>query len=416
MPGAAVMKLRDYRLKVYNDLRELAERAADENRQFTGEEQSSYDSMNAELTAVDNRIKSMLAGEQREADAAASFDKLAGKPVEKADAPGAGGERQQKTSAELRKFLRGEGGRSIDILPTGPVESRVLSKLTAAAGANVVPTDFYNRLVAHLIEVSAILQASPTVLNTTGGEAVQIPKTTAHSTGAAIVTEGNTIGGTDPTFGQLTLGAFKYGLLIQVSRELLSDEGVDIEAYLAMQAGRAIGNAFGAHMVTGGGTTVPRGVVLDATNGKTGLTTGVSGAFIADDLIDLHYSVIAPYRASQSCYWVMKDSSLATARKMKDTTGQYLLQPSLQVGMPDTILGKPVLTDPNVAAVATSAKSVLFGDFSQYFVRLAGGVRFERSDDFAFSTDLVTFRCLLRADAALVDLTGAIKFFTGAAT
>jgi len=416
MPGAAVMKLRDYRLKVYNDLRELAERAADENRQFTGEEQSSYDSMNAELTAVDKRIKAMLEGEQREADAAASFDKLAGKPVEKADAPGAGGERAQKTSAELRKFLRGEGGRSIDILPAGPVESRVLSKLTAAAGANVVPTDFYNRLVAHLIEVSAILQASPTVLNTTGGESVQIPKTTAHSTGAAIVTEGGTIGGTDPTFGQLTLGAFKYGLLIQVSRELLSDEGVDIEAYLAMQAGRAIGNAFGAHMVTGGGTTVPRGVVLDATNGKTGLTTGVSGAFIADDLIDLHYSVIAPYRASQSCYWIMKDSSLATARKMKDTTGQYLLQPSLQVGMPDTILGKPVLTDPNVAAVAVGAKSVLFGDFSQYFVRLAGGVRFERSDDFAFSTDLVTFRCLLRADAALVDLTGAIKFFTGAAT
>jgi len=59
---------------------------------------------------------------------------------------------------------------------------------------------------------------------------------------------------------------------------------------------------------------------------------------------------------------------------------------------------------------------VLFGDFSQYFVRLAGGVRFERSDDFAFSTDLVTFRCLLRGDAALVDLTGAVKYFAGGAT
>jgi HK97 family phage major capsid protein len=53
---------------------------------------------------------------------------------------------------------------------------------------------------------------------------------------------------------------------------------------------------------------------------------------------------------------------------------------------------------------------------SQYFVRMAGGVRFERSDDFAFNTDLVTFRALLRADAALVDLTGAVKVFVGAAT
>jgi HK97 family phage major capsid protein len=406
-------------MQVWEKSKEIADRAADENRQFTGEEQSSWVSLQAEMKAIDERIKAMLDGEQREADAAAAFDKLAGGKVEKANAPGAEGEHRKKTSVELRKFLRGEGGRAIDIMPPpiaeGGVETRVLSKLTAAAGLNVVPTDFYNRLVAHLIEVSAVLQASPTVLNTAGGESIQIPKTTAHSTGAAIVTEGNTIGGTDPTFGQLTLGAFKYGLLIQVSRELLSDEGVDVESYLAMQAGRAIGNAFGAHMVTGAGTTVPRGVVLDATLGKTGATT-VVGVFSADDLIDLHYSVIAPYRASSSCYWLMKDASLATARKLKDTTGQYLWQPSLQVGAPDTILGKPVLTDPNVAATGLGNKSVVFGDFSQYFVRLAGGVRFERSDDFAFSTDLVTFRCLIRADAALVDLTGAVKYFAGGAS
>lgn len=412
MPGEAVKKLRERRAGVWDQAKALADSAADENRALSAEEQGSWDSMNAELDALDRRIKSMLEGEQREADAAAAFDKLSGRPVEKADAPGAGGERQKAQAAELRKFLRGEGGRTFDINPEGPVETRVLSKLTAAAGANVVPTDFYNRLVAHLIEVSAILQTSPTVLNTAGGESVQIPKTTAHSTGAAIVTEGGTIGGTDPTFGQITLGAYKYGLLIQVSRELLSDEGVDIEAYLAMQAGRAIGNAFGAHMVTGTGTSQPRGVVVDATLGKTG-GAGVVGAFTADDLIDLHYSVIAPYRASASCYWIMKDSTLATARKLKDTTGQYLWQPSLQAGAPDMFLGKPLLTDPNVAATALSAKSVLFGDFSQYFVRLAGGVRFERSDDFAFSTDLVTFRCLLRGDAALVDLTGAIKYFAG---
>jgi HK97 family phage major capsid protein len=127
----------------------------------------------------------------------------------------------------------------------------------------------------------------------------------------------------------------------------------------------------------------------------------------------LHYSVIAPYRASSACYWLMRDATVANARKLKDSTGQYLWQPSLQMGAPDMFLGKPVLTDPNVAAVALSAKSVLFGDFSQYFVRLAGGVRFERSDDYAFNTDLVTFRALLRADGSLVDLTGALKFFAG---
>ena len=81
--------------------------------------------------------------------------------------------------------------------------------------------------------------------------------------------------------------------------------------------------------------------------------------------------------------------------------------------MPDTLLGKPVVTDPNVAAVALSAKSVAFGDFSAYFVRQVNGVRFERSDDYAFNTDLVTFRALLRGDGLTVDQTGAIKVFTG---
>jgi HK97 family phage major capsid protein len=113
---------------------------------------------------------------------------------------------------------------------------------------------------------------------------------------------------------------------------------------------------------------------------------------------------------------MMADSSIANARKLKDTTGQYIWQPGLQAGVPDTILGKPVLTEPNVAAVGLSNKSVIFGDMSQYFVRLAGGIRFERSDDYAFNTDLVTFRALMRADGALVDLTGAVKTFAGGAS
>ena len=78
-----------------------------------------------------------------------------------------------------------------------------------------------------------------------------------------------------------------------------------------------------------------------------------------------------------------------------------------------TILGKPVITDPNVAAVALSAKSLAFGDLSTYYVRLAGGIRFERSDDFAFQSDLVTFRCIVRGDGILVDQTGAVKHFIG---
>lgn len=401
-------RLRDRRLNVWEQARALADTAAEENRAFSAEEQGTWDALNSELDALDKRIGAILEQEKRSKEADAAFDNLLGKPT-----TGPSSDGKPSTGDELRKFFRGESGRTFDMKPPAdkPIDFRALSKLTAAAGLNTVPTSFYERLVAHLIEVSGIMQAGPTVINTASGESLQVPKTTAHSS-AAIVAEAGTIATSEPTFGQITLGAFKYGDLMQVSRELVTDTGVDLEGYLAMQVGRALGNALGTHLVTGTGTTQPRGVVTDATLGVTG-GAGVGGAFTADNLIDLQYSVIAPYRASASAYWVARDASVAAIRKLKDTTNQYIWQPSFQIGAPDVLLGKPLVTDPFVAAVALSAKSVLFGDFSQYFVRMAGGLRFERSDDFAFSTDLITYRCLLRADAALIDLTGAVKFFAG---
>ncbi|MEU7399732.1 phage major capsid protein [Streptomyces sp. NPDC044948] len=410
-----VKSLQERRLRVWEQAKALADAAAEENRTFSGEEESSWQSLNAELDALDKRIKAVIDGEQRAKDAEDAMSKLRGEPR------GKGGPDAPANSEELRKFLRGEGGRTFDVVPAGPVSFRDLSKLSSGAGGATVPTDFYGQLVAHLIETSAIMQAGATVLNTASGETLQVPKTTAHSS-AAIVTEAGPIGESDPAFGQVSLGAYKYGTVIQVSRELLTDAGVDLEGYLSMQAGRALGNAFGAHAITGDGSGKPRGIVTDASAGVTG-PAAVAGGFGsqstvgqgADLLIDLFHSVISPYRMSSSCRWIMNDGTAGVIRKIKTTEGQYIWQPSVVAGTPDTILGKPVLTDPNVADIDVAAESVIFGDISQYFIRMAGGIRFERSDEFAFNADLVTFRALMRADAALVDLTGAVKTFTGGA-
>lgn len=418
-----VETLRGRRANVWEQMKALADKASEENRAFSAEEQGQWDVMSEELDKLDARIKSALDTEQRNKDADDAFNRLHGGKAKDGganDGGQRGGAPVQGDDAELRSWMRGEGrSRFFDVRPKGRVDwvglqQRALTVGTATAGGDTVPTTFYDRLIVHLIQNSAIMQSGATILNTDGGEAIQVPKTTAHST-ASIVTEGGTIGESDPAFGQVELSSYKYGCLIQISRELLDDAGVDLEGYLAMQAGRALGNAFGAHAITGSGTSQPRGVVTDATVGVTG-GTGLTGAFTSDDIIDLFFSVIAPYRNSPACRWMMADSSIANVRKLKDTTGQYIWQPGIQAGVPDTILGKAVLTEPNVAAVALNAKSAIFGDMSQYFVRLAGGVRFERSDEFAFDTDLVTFRALMRADGALVDLTGAVKTYRGGAS
>ncbi|MFI6861782.1 phage major capsid protein [Streptomyces sp. NPDC050421] len=403
-----VKRLQERRANVWEQSKALldaAEARGGENSKLTAEEETTYQKLNADLDAIDARAKDLVDAEQRNKDAEASFSALLAQPSTARQNTG--------TDSELRRWARGEM-RGVTIAPPEGTTFRDLTKGTAAAGGYTVPTTFYGQLMAHLIEVSGVMEAGPTVLNTASGESIDVPVTTAHSS-AALTAEAAAISESDPVFAKRTLGAYKYGVLLQASSELLSDTGVDLEGYLAMQAGRALGNAFGVHAVTGDGSSKPTGVITSASTGKTG-ATGAVGAFTADDLIDLYYSVIAPYRNSASCGWLMRDATLGAARKLKDTQGQYLWQPSIQLGVPDMLLGKPVHTDPNVAAVAVSAKSVAFGDFSQYFVRMAGGVRFERSDDYAFNTDLTTFRAIIRADGLTIDQTGAIKVFAGAAT
>jgi HK97 family phage major capsid protein len=398
-----MQRLHEARLRAWNEIRAISDAAAAEARDFTAEDEAAWAKGNADIEAIDSRLGALLDAEKRTADIEAALAKYG--PVE---APAATPE--LTVEDELRALGRGEL-RSVSV----PAEARDLTKGSATAGGNTVPTSFFGQVFEHMIESSAILQAGATVINTASGESLEIPVTTSHSSGA-LITEGSTLTESDPAFAKRTLGAYKYGLSIQVSSELVADTGFDLLGYLARQAGRAVGNALGTDLVTGNASSKPSGIVQTATTGVTGATTSASGTFTADELIDLYYSVIAPYRASTSCAWIMRDATLARVRKLKDSQNQYLWQPGLQVGAPDILLGKPVYTDPNVAAVATSAKSVIFGDISTYYVRIAGGVRFERSDDFAFQSDLVTFRAVVRGDGILADQTGAVKLFVGASS
>jgi HK97 family phage major capsid protein len=413
-----VRELLEKRANIHTEMTALVDLADTEGRSLSAEEDAKFRALDTDLETLDKQRRRYEDLDKRDAELVEAEKRngpIVDDPSQKRDGQPSDFEK------EMRSFLAGER-RSITVAPSEQMnftqlrslaaQSRDLTKAPATAGGHTVGTAFYAQLVDHLIEVSGVMQAGPTVLVTERGENLPIPRTTAHSSAASELAEGAAIAESDPAFNQLVLGAYKYGVIVQVSSELMEDTYVDLLGYLAMQAGRAVGNSFGVRLVTGTGTAQPQGVATASTLGVTG-TSGVAGAFNADQLIDLFFSVIAPYRNSPGCAWLMRDLTLANVRKLKDTQNQYLWQPSLQVGAPDTLLGKPVYTDPAVAAVGLSARSVLFGDMSRYFVRQVRDIRFERSDEFAFNSDLVTFRCVMRGDGGLADTTGAIKHFIG---
>jgi HK97 family phage major capsid protein len=410
MSNELIKQLAERRQNIWEGAKALLDSAAAENRDLSAEESVSYDKMNADLTSLRSRIDSIEKSDTENRAAEESLTRLLGQPSERSNA-GA-----RDLNEEFRAVAAGEQ-RSVEIGASvfgNAFSQRALTKGAPTAGGSLVPTSFHDSLVEHMVESSGLLLLRPTVLNTTSGENLEIPVTTSYGSGA-LATEGSTLAGTDPAVTKRTLGAYKYGQLVLVSNELVSDSAFDISGFIARVAGRNVGLALGAHLITGTGTSQPTGVVTSASTGVTG-GTGVVGVPTADNLIDLMFSVISPYRNSPSAGWLVKDSTLGAIRKLKDGAGRYLFDPAATLGQPDTLLGKPIQTDPNVAATGLGAKSVVFGDFSAYFVRIAGGVRFERSDEFKFDTDQVAFRAVIRADGITADQTGALKVFAGGAS
>ena len=279
--------------------------------------------------------------------------------------------------------------------------------------ANTVPKSFYDEVFSIARSVGPMLEV-PGIIQTTSGEDLTIPKLNAYSA-MTLKGAGAALDDVEPTYASITLGAFKYGGIIQAASELVTDAGFDLGSHLAEQAGNGMGYAVNEALTVGDGSSKPNGIVTASGAGVTG-ATGVAGAFTADDLIDLIYSVDAATRRKASFGLMMNTSSIGAARKLKDTAGNYLYNIS-QVGPggQDTFAGFNVVENPHMADAAIDAKSVLAGSLDSYKVRLAGGLDVASSTDFAFQNDLVTWRFTMRLDG---DLTHAseVKHFVGGAS
>jgi HK97 family phage major capsid protein len=385
------------RAKAWEEAKALLDTAAAEKRDLSAEENQTYDRIMTDLdqrAATMETIKAQAEREERAAEAMKGFE------------------------AQARPEIMVPSVNDADVirsLARGEIRSHMFEKrdVLKSSTGSPVPTSFYDQVIMLARHVGPMLETS-TILNTAGGEQLQIPSLSAYSTGT-VTSEAAVIGESDPTFNAFkTLGAFKYSFLTQISTELAADAGVDILSFLAANTGNALGYDVNAALTTGTGTVQPTGIVSAAGSGVTG-GTGVSGAFTADNLINLVYSVDTAGRRMAGTGWQMNATSIAAVRKLKDTAGQYLFSPSLSADARDLLLGYPIYENPAMASPATSAKSVIFGNLSSYFARTVGGIQLDRSDDFAFSSGLITFRSTMRVDGNLIQ-PSHVKYFIGAAS
>ena len=292
-------------------------------------------------------------------------------------------------------------------LNASPLEVRnALSEGVDTEGGYLVPDEFERTLVQSLADQN-VMRTLAKVIQTTSGDR-KIPVVSSHGS-AAWLDEGKPYTESDEVFSQVTLSAFKLGTFLKISEELLNDAAFNVEQYLASEFARRIGAAEEEAFLVGDGVGKPTGIFAATGGAEKGVTAAKATDISADELIDLHYSLRAPYR--KNAVWVMNDSTVKTVRKLKDGNGQYLWQPSLTAGTPDMVLGKPVHTSTFVPEIKAGASTVAFGDLAYYWIADRQGRSFKRLNELFATSGQVGFLASQRLDGKLI-LPEAIKVLT----
>jgi len=290
----------------------------------------------------------------------------------------------------------------------GSIEHRDI--LTTSTGAPV-PISTASTVYEYLVTGSGVLSSSAEILSTSGGETFRLPRFTAYSAGTA-VSEAAEIPQSDPTFAHVEFKAYKYGVRTEWSREIEQDTNVPLGAYLGRNLGVAISEKIGPDLVNGAGTAGPQGILVSHGGTVTG-GTGVAGMPTVNEIIDLVYTLDAPYQARAA--FICHPTTLAKIAKIADSTGRSILVPSLATDVPSTILGYPVITDPAMPTTGTSKKSLVFADFARFLtIRFAGPLRVETSREEKFSEDVVVAKAVQRIDSRIVDPKAAAVYVGGA--
>lgn len=374
----------EVRTNLIAQMREVLDFAEGEKRGLTAEEQVKIERLEADIESRDAAIATAQKVSEREARAVEAAQGFA--PAET---------RLTNDSDLLRAIALGE---------TRGHEFMRETRAALVPSSNTVPQSFYNQVFAIAQLVGPMLTTSE-VFNTASGESLTIPTMTARSS-AGSVAAGSAITESNPTFSSISLGAEKYAALVSVSSELVSDAGFDITGYIAQELGTALGLQANSVLTT---------KLASAAGSVVTGSTAVSGAFTFENLIDLVYGIADGARVLPGLGFQMSKTGIAQARKLKDSVGNYIWTDSARDGQPANLLGYSVYENPAVAAVATGAKSVLFGHLPSFKARVAGGIRVDQSTDYAFNSDIVTYRGIIRLDGGLTHASH-IGYFKGGAS
>lgn len=393
-----ILELREKRAKAWDAAKQFLDAKRGADGMLSEEDTATYDKMEQDVMNLGKEIERL----ERQAAIDAELSKATSTPL--TGKPGAkmGKDETEKTGRASDEY-KGSFWNAMRVKAPMPSVLNALQEGTDSEGGYLVPDEFERTLVEALEEENVFRTLAHVIRTSSGDRKIPV---VASKGSASWVDEEGAYQESDDAFSQVSIGAYKLGTMIKVSEELLADSVFDLEAYISKEFARRIGSREEESFFNGDGKGKPLGILAAAGGAEVGVTAASATAITADEVIDLFYSLKAPYR--KNAVWLLNDATVKQIRKLKDTTGQYLWQPSLVAGTPDTILGRPVKTSAFMPTAAAGAKTIAFGDFKYYWIADRQGRTFKKLSELYAANGQVGFMGTQRVDGKLI-LPEAIK-------
>lgn len=382
---ASITDLRQKRAALWEKTKKFLDNAKRENDMLSAEDVETYEKMESEIVALGKEIDIL----ERQAEMEKRLNSPVNTPV--LETPKTNGNTKTGRASDEYKQAFWK------LMKNNQLSYSVHDTLqigTDSDGGYLVPDEYETVLIDKLADEN-IMRGLTTIITSANGDK-KIPVVASH--GEAVWTdEGSEYTESDDEFGTVSLGAHKLSTIIKVSEELLNDSAFNLETYISSEFARIMGAAEELAFINGNGTGKPTGVLNTA---EVGVTSAASNAITTDEIIDLYHSLRTPYR--KNAVFMSSDSTIKAIRKLKDSNGQYLWQPGLQAGQPDTILNRPIHTSAYMPEIESGNKILLFGDLSYYWVADRQGRSFQRLNELFAKNGQVGFRVFQRLDGKLI--------------
>jgi HK97 family phage major capsid protein len=250
------------------------------------------------------------------------------------------------------------------------LQTKALSVGTDANGGYLVPNQMAD-LIVQIVNESSPMRKLATVETISSDSLDIIEDVTDMDAAWGDETTVRSAETTSATLGRNTIDTFELYAQPQATQKLVDDASINIEEWVARKVADKMARLEATAFISGNGTSQPKGILTYTAGVSFGqiqqVNTGVSAAITADSLINLFYTLKDDY--ARNATFLMHRTTAQAVRLLKEaTTNQYLWQPGLAAGTPDSLMGVPVALAADMPVPAASSLSIAVGDFKRAYL------------------------------------------------